>query len=721
MNDRRPSRRAAALTDWSAAPFAALRFGLVLAVVLLVTSGALAGETQWWVSDSPADYTKADAHGIVVRPDGSLELGRSVRFTGTDSLSVIWSLALLKDGSVAVAGDRGRILRYEENGGFRVLARLPVGQVLSLAADGDGLVAGTGPEGLIYRISARGDTTLLARTGERYVWGLVPAPGGGWYAATGTRGRLLRVRGGETRIVLDTEESNLVSLVADAHGAVYAGGDSKGRVYRVIDDRQLRTIYDASEDEVRALAIGPDGAVYAAALSASAVTDDEGDANERPAPAKSAVSGGRATIYRIVPDSSASLAWTSAQPFVFALAGTSEGVVAATGNRAALYLVERGGATQWLQGPQGQITALAADPRGRLFAGTSNPAGIWRVGPERTSGGELTSPVLDARRFARFGAVRWTGSAGGGKVELSTRSGNTDPVDSTWSEWSRGGGSEGARSLAPVARYFQWRLTLSGGTPHIASVEAAWREQNLAPRVEDLVVAPQGQSFKEGELVPRSEAVTQTLPGGQKVEYSLPSPANPKTVRALPAFAHGLRTMQWRGSDPNGDPLRYTVQVRNDDGGDWITVDKDLEASAFTWDTNGLPDGRYRVRVTATDAPGNAVGEALSAETISEPFTVDNTAPVVTELEAAAHSGAVVASGRAEDATSTLARVEVSLDNDDWKIVTPDGGFADERRLAFKARLPDVAAGEHTVSVRAVDMAGNSATRATRVTVPRAR
>src|SRR5206468_2897677 len=132
--------------------------------------------------------------------------------------------------------------------GFRVLAHLPVGQVLSLAADGDGLVAGTGPEGLIYRIGARGDTSRIARTGERYVWGLAPAPGGGWYAATGTKGRLLRVRGTEVRTVLDTEESNLVSLIADGRGAVYAGGDSKGRIYRVTGDRERRTVFDATED-----------------------------------------------------------------------------------------------------------------------------------------------------------------------------------------------------------------------------------------------------------------------------------------------------------------------------------------------------------------------------------------------------------------------------------------------------------------------------------------
>jgi hypothetical protein len=511
-----------------------------------------------------------------------------------------------------------------------------------------------------------------------------------------------------------------VSLVGDGRGAVYTGGDSKGRVYRVTNDRELRTVFDANEDEVRALAIGRDGALYAAALSASAVSEDEGEPGARPAPVRSAVSGGRAVIYRIVPDSVAAAIWTSPQPFVFALAGAPGGVVAASGNRAGLYLVEPGaGGTQWLQGPQGQITALTTGAAGRIYAGTSNPAGLWRVGPEKARGGELISPVFDARRFARFGAVRWRGEAGGSTLETWTRSGNTDPVDSTWSAWSRGG--ERSRSNAPAARYFQWRLTASGGAPHVESVEAAWREQNLPPRVEELTVAPQGEGFREGQLTPRTEAITQTLPGGQKVEYSLPSASTSRSLRELPAFARGLRTLQWRGSDPNGDAMLYAVQVKNENGDAWIEVDKDLEASAFTWNTNGLPDGRYRVRVVASDASSNAVGEGLTGEAVSAPFTVDNTPPVVTELAAAPQAGAVMVSGRAEDAISTLARIEVALDNGDWRTITPDGGFADERSLGFRARVGDLKPGEHTLSVRATDTAGNSATRASRVNVTRGR
>jgi hypothetical protein len=695
-----------------------------LVFAALLATGTQASDTQWWILDSPSDYAKSESRGIVVRADGSLEPGPRAVSTPLDSLTVVWSAVVLKDGSVALAGDQGRILRWSPGGGVRPWARLAAGQVLSLAADGDGVVAGTGPEGLVYRVSARGDTTLLARTGERYVWGLARADGAAWYAATGSKGRLMRIDGGKARIVADTDESNLVSILADGHGGAFAGGDSKGRVYHAFADGSLRTVFDASEDEIRALAFGPDGALYAAALSAPAMTEDDKDAG--PKPVESAPVGGRATVYRIVPDSSAMVWWVSPQPLVFALAGTADpagdrrGLFVATGSRAAVYLIERaGGASQWLASPAGQITALASGPGGRLYAATSNPASLWQLGPDRAPRGELLSMALDARRIARFGQLQWRGDATGGRVSLSTRSGNSDEPDTTWSPWSPvSGGEHGGAIRSLPARYLQWRVVFEGGSPRIESVETAWREQNQAPRVEDVLVSPQGDAFREGELQPHLDAITQNLPGGQRVEYSAPPATTPSQLRLLPMWARGLRTVQWRATDPNGDPLRFQLEVRPEPTGPWTLIAKDLEQANHTWDTSALPDGRYRLRLTASDAGGNAVGEELRTEALSQPFTVDNTPPLVTALEARGEAGALVVTGKAEDAASALQRIEVSLDDGSWRAVTPDGGFTDQLAHSFRVRLSDVVPGEHTVSVRVVDLSGNPAVRTVRAAVP---
>jgi hypothetical protein len=707
---------------------------LLIAFLLTVAHPAAAVETQLWITDSPSDYARSEARGVVVGPDGVLATGPETRSSGVDSLDVVWALARLADGSVALAGDGGRILRWTASGGVRPWVRLPVGQVLCLARDGDGLVAGTGPGGLVYHVGARGDTSLMARTGERYVWGLAPSGAkgrGGWIAATGTRGRLMRIQNGRVTIVLDTDESNLVSIVGDASGRVFAGGDSKGRVFVLEPDGTARTVFDASEDEIRSLAIASDGALYAAGLSASAVTggdsdDKSDDSTPGPVPVTTPITGGRAVVYRIVPDSSVAAVWTSAHPLVFALAALpsaadrqsgAPGIVAATGNRAAVFALGRApGASQWLAMPQGQVTALLADGAGGLYAATSNPAALWHLGPRRAARGEIDGPLLDARRIARFGRVAWYGESPNGSVRIETRSGNTDAPDTTWSRWAEPGAR--SRSASPPARYLQWRLTLTGDRTRVNAVEVAWKEQNLPPRIDDLSVAPQGAGFREGELQPRVEPVTQTLPSGQKVEFSI-STGTQRAIRSLPAFARGLRTLQWKSSDPNGDALTYKVDVRREqDGAAWISIGEDLDASSFTWDTNALPDGRYRVRVTADDGGANPIGEGLQGEALSEPFTIDNSPPSIEAFEATPEPGAVVVSGRVSDALSLLSRIEVSLDDGDWRTVSPDGGLADDRVLGFRARLPDVEAGAHTVAVRAVDLAGNTATRAMPVTVP---
>ncbi len=219
------------------------RAWLMTTLFLVLAVPASAVETQLWVTDSPSDYARSDARGVVVGPDGVLAVGPESESSPAESLDVVWAVAVLGDGSVAIAGDRGR---------------------------------------------------------------------------------LMRVTRGKATIVLDTDESNLVSLVSDGKGGAYAGGDSKGRVFAVRAGGAVSTVFDASEDEVRALAVAPDGSLYAAALSSSSIVSDEPDSkdddSDKVTPVTAPVSGSRAIVYRIVPDSSVTAVWTSPHPLVFALA-----------------------------------------------------------------------------------------------------------------------------------------------------------------------------------------------------------------------------------------------------------------------------------------------------------------------------------------------------------------------------------------------------------------
>jgi hypothetical protein len=258
----------------------------------------------------------------------------------------------------------------------------------------------------------------------------------------------------------------------------------------------------------------------------------------------------------------------------------------------------------------------------------------------------------------------------------------------------------------------------------VSEVAISRREPNLAPRVEELSVAPQALGFREGGMSARTEAVTQALPGGQRVEYSALLTTS-RALQEMPLWARGLRTLSWRGSDANSDPLRYRVLVRaegpSQETEDWIEIGKDLEASLLTWNTNTLPDGRYRLKVEARDRLGNAVAEDLTGDAVSEPFSVDNTPPQVTALSASLEKGQAVLAGAAADGEGWLQRLDVSVDDGPWRAVSPEGGFSDAPRLSFRVTLPEAGPGAHILSVRAVDAAGNSATRAVRTVVPKPR
>src|SRR5262245_21269339 len=94
----------------------------VLGAWLLLAAAARAADTQWWTSNSQSDLARAEARGVLVDADGVLRAGPAAKSFATDSLGIAWCAVGLRDGSVAVGGDRGRVLRWNEKDGWRVWA-----------------------------------------------------------------------------------------------------------------------------------------------------------------------------------------------------------------------------------------------------------------------------------------------------------------------------------------------------------------------------------------------------------------------------------------------------------------------------------------------------------------------------------------------------------------------------------------------------------------------
>jgi hypothetical protein len=136
-----------------------------------------------------------------------------------------------------------------------------------------------------------------------------------------------------------------------------------------------------------------------------------------------------------------------------------------------------------------------------------------------------------------------------------------------------------------------------------------------------------------------------------------------------------------------------------------------LTDATFSWDTRTVADGRYEIRVTASDAAANPPGgEGKTASRVSDPVVVDNTPPAIGDLSWKQDGQAVTLNFKAVDRTSTVAGVEYSIDShDDWQAVLPSDKIFDGPEESVSVRVPQLSAGPHQVTIRATDAHGNQA------------
>jgi hypothetical protein len=168
-------------------------------------------------------------------------------------------------------------------------------------------------------------------------------------------------------------------------------------------------------------------------------------------------------------------------------------------------------------------------------------------------------------------------------------------------------------------------------------------------------------------------------------------------------YAKGFIGARWAAADDNGDGLIFTVEIRGVREANWKLLKDKVKEKYWSWDSTAFPDGEYRLRVTASDLPGNPPAEALSTSMVSDPFTIDNTPPRIAGLAASASDGKLHATWSAADALSDIRKAEYSLDGGDWTLVAPVTGLSDSHELAYDLTLDHIAPGEHILAVRVED------------------
>jgi len=186
------------------------------------------------------------------------------------------------------------------------------------------------------------------------------------------------------------------------------------------------------------------------------------------------------------------------------------------------------------------------------------------------------------------------------------------------------------------------------------------------------------------------------------------STANPATgtkQQNVGAGAEQKLTVTWVADDPDGDALVSRLEFRGEDETAWKVIKDKLDEKSFVIDSQSLADGIYRFRVQVSDRKSNPAGLALDAERTSEPVLIDHTPPLVRRT---AVEGRERVRFEAEDAASILQSAEFSIDAGDWSPVYPDDGIIDSQQEEFAVALGVLPEGEHLVTLRVRDRAGNA-------------
>jgi hypothetical protein len=719
----------------------------VFSAIFVICGLAIAGQPAVWETSGRVELLKGDARGVSITDTGVLMLSPKLTEVFNTQQTYIWSSAVDNQGNVFLGtGHDGKTYKITAAGAGTLLYDAAELDVTALAIDPGGIVfAGTSPDGKVYRITADGKAEVYFDPGDKYIWSLAVMPDGSLAVGTGDSGKLYRVRAAganpESSVLVSTNQTHVISLAVTPQGDLIAGTDSGGLVLRVSPEGKTFALFDTQLREIHALAPAADGSIYALALSDAAASarapstpavapvqptegatpsttvtitaiDESGapiQTQPGPTRSRSDVSNARSAVFRILPDGATDVVWSSPTVTAFSIApGLQPGsVLIGTADKGRIYSVTNDGRDNLLlQSPEGQISSLFVR-NNQVFAASSNQGKLFRFGNELVNEGTFESPVRDAKLTASWGRIWWRG---GGTVEVQTRTGNGERPDATWSDWSAVyRNPEGNQISSPRARFIQWRATVrasgSQSAPSwVEDVSVAYLPRNVAPEVLSISVLPIGVGLQQ--IVP--------VTVDPNVESSGLDPSLFGPVAQVPPrrfYQRGARSFQWQAEDRNSDTLEYAIYYRALNEQTFRLLKDKLRDNFYTIDGATLADGRYVIKVIASDAPDNPPGQKLTGERLSEPVDIDNTPPVVKttgEPQIARDGVRVVFS--VDDATGKVKKADASLDGGAWVPVFPEDGIADSGHEVYMVEFGQLGPGEHTISLRSFDSSGNAGT-----------
>jgi hypothetical protein len=363
-------------------------------------------------------------------------------------------------------------------------------------------------------------------------------------------------------------EAVLFAAAPGRAGEVYVGTGDSGKIVRASANGKVDTYATLTEQEVTALRVGPDGALYAGASP-----------------------GGK--VYRIE-NGKAALYYDTRAQYVWALAFAGKVLYVGTGLPGEIHRVQAAGTGERVHAtPDAHVRSLFVDKKGRVWAGTSGSGLVLRIEPDGRVATVYDSGKPEVTAIAADRSGRIWAAVGNADMSLAGTEPISVPAATVAAKSPRGGGgpAEDEDRSKP-------EVTVTVSTPRLApargssrggySAEIVLFEEGEPPRavwtgseevVFDLAADPDGAGV-----------VAATGPKGKL--YAV-APDSSSLVRTFDE-----KQVTFLAGDDVGTNASSALYRRRPggSGGEYVSAVKDTGRTsrfgAFRWEGEAAPDAR---------------------------------------------------------------------------------------------------------------------------------
>lgn len=655
---------------------------VLLGIGLFQSSIGHAVGTRHFVIETGSDFEKGELEGVAVDSTGFLRAGFDLGSIELPDAESVWASLEVNGELLLATGNEGKIVRVKAGKVSEVAAIKDALAVTSLEKAFGKILVGSIPGGKIYELAGDKLKDFTELKGAEHIWDMAfDEKSKTLYVATGPEGKLFRVTAdGTAQVYYDAPQSHLMSVAA-RDGKVFVGSSGEARLYEVTGPGRAQVLQDFAMTEVRDIAIAENGDVFAIANELSGGPREEKINKATPmTPRRPSAQGGKGVLYRFDQKRRPEELYSSKSEHFVSLGLDGEGrPVLGTGSEGKVIRVEENHNYAILADVEERQVIALVRPEKSGWVIANDPVVVHPIEAVGGQNAVWTSDVLDAGLRAGFGRINWDVS---GKVEFSTRSGNTAEPDDTWSDFSPAL-TKGAQVSSPAGRYLQVRARLTEG------------EKSRVRRIDI--------PFVTDNLRPVLTSVSATSGADTKGSGGIASSGGPISGKAASKIK-----LSWDVENPDEDELRYRVEYRRAKDEKWfdaLTPGEVLTSKSWDWETEDLPEGEYFVRVEASDELSNSPGRVLKHQLMSAVILVDNTAPRISGLAVQGRK----LSGSASDGIGPVRRIEMRVaGQSEWIPVDPKDGVFDQATETFEIDLSGLVPDEGALlTVRVFDTAGN--------------